>query len=270
MVLRINTRLEDSRRIAVVSPERGVGKTTTTLMLGHVMALYRGDRIVCLDIYPESTSLSKRMGWRQGYDLLDLLTSPHELRRYSDVSSYTTRAPTRLEVLAGPAHRAVSDGLTADDYARVAELLDVHYGVICADVGSAVVGRRREIFELCDQVVLVCAASIQSARECAQALEWLHQNGHSDLAEDAVCVVNATIGKKGAAELDPGDKRLIDRNGLVKLDRMEEKFFGRAREVVRVPWDQTLDVQATPVPTELEQQTQKAYMRLASVIAAGF
>ena len=40
------------RRIVVISRKGGAGKTTTTLMLGHTLASYRGDRVVALDANP--------------------------------------------------------------------------------------------------------------------------------------------------------------------------------------------------------------------------
>jgi putative peptide zinc metalloprotease protein len=44
LIARVKAPVGGCRRIAVVSHKGGVGKTTTTLMLGHTFASYRGDR----------------------------------------------------------------------------------------------------------------------------------------------------------------------------------------------------------------------------------
>ena len=56
---RVKTPINGSRRIVVLSRKGGVGKTTTTLMLGHTFASWRGDRVVALDGNPEARLLPK-------------------------------------------------------------------------------------------------------------------------------------------------------------------------------------------------------------------
>ena len=46
------TPISTCRRVAIVSRKGGIGKTTTTLMLGHTFATHRMDRVVALDAEP--------------------------------------------------------------------------------------------------------------------------------------------------------------------------------------------------------------------------
>src|SRR5207237_10493286 len=58
---RITTPVRGCRRIVVLSRKGGAGKTTTALMLGHVLARERGDRVVALDANPDAGSLAYRV-----------------------------------------------------------------------------------------------------------------------------------------------------------------------------------------------------------------
>lgn len=65
LVARVKSPVAGCRRIAVVSRKGGVGKTTTTLMLGHTFASLRGDRVIALDGNPDAGSLAYRMRRRR-------------------------------------------------------------------------------------------------------------------------------------------------------------------------------------------------------------
>lgn len=58
---RVKTPIAGCRKIAVISRKGGVGKTTTTLMLGHTFAVLRGDRVIALDGNSDAGSLAYRM-----------------------------------------------------------------------------------------------------------------------------------------------------------------------------------------------------------------
>jgi Mrp family chromosome partitioning ATPase len=54
LIARVKAPVTGCRRIAIVSRKGGVGKTTTTLMLGHTFASLRGDRVIALDGNPDA------------------------------------------------------------------------------------------------------------------------------------------------------------------------------------------------------------------------
>src|SRR6202049_3615102 len=100
LLARAKTPIAGCRRIAGISRKGGSGKTTTTLMLGHPFATYRGDRVVALDANPDAGSLGYRVRRQTTATVADLLKEAEGTARYADVRSYTSQAPTRLEVIA--------------------------------------------------------------------------------------------------------------------------------------------------------------------------
>ena len=73
------------RRVAFVSLKGGVGKTTTTVMLGHTLATYRGDSVIAVDANPDAGNLASRVRRQTTAAARDLLKSAGEIERYSDV-----------------------------------------------------------------------------------------------------------------------------------------------------------------------------------------
>jgi putative peptide zinc metalloprotease protein len=243
-----------ARRIAIISRKGGIGKTTTTLMLGHTFASHREDRVVALDGNPDAGSLTYRIPRETTNNMLDLLTARGDLTRYSDMRAFTNRTNTRLEVLAAVEDPRISEALGERDYRRVCELLAYHYCLTCMDTGTGMLeSAERGIFDLADQAVLVLGTSVDSARTAASTLDWLEENGHEDLVDDAVCVINSVTGK-----------------AAVGMDRIDRHFRARCREVVRIPWDPHLSVGAEAELGQLRPSTRAAYLELAAAVSDGF
>jgi putative peptide zinc metalloprotease protein len=270
LINRIQTPIQGTRRIAIISRKGGVGKTTTTLMLGHTFATHRGDRVVALDGNPDAGSLGYRVQRETTSSIMDLLTAPSAVRRYADIRAYTNQAPTRLEVLAASDDPRITDALGEDDYRRVAELLEVHYNLTCMDTGTGVLeSATRGILDLADQVVVVMAPSLDSARTAASTLDWLEQNGHDDLVATSVAVINQ-MGRSNQGERSRFEEHFLNRGGLVEVDRIEDHFLARCRDVIRIPWDPQLDAGAEAEPDDLKLPTRDAYLQLAAAVADGF
>jgi len=75
LIGRVKSPVAGCRRIAVVSRKGGVGKTTTTLMLGHTFASLRGDRVIALDGNPDAGSLAYRVRRETSNTITGLLAS---------------------------------------------------------------------------------------------------------------------------------------------------------------------------------------------------
>jgi len=254
LVGRVRTRVNGCRRIAVVSRKGGVGKTTTTLNLGHVFAMHRGDRVIALDGNPDAGSLGYRVARETSHTITNLLSSRDDIRRYGDIRAFTSQAPSRLEVLAADDDPHITDALREDDYRRVVELLEVHYNLICMDTGTGVLeSASKGILQLADHMVLVTGASLDSARAASSTLDWLEKNGHEDLVAGTVAVINGVRPK-----------------GMVDLDKVEAHFRARCRAVVRIPWDPLLEAGAESAPERLREPTARAYLDLAAHVAEGF
>lgn len=254
LVARVKSPVVGCRRIAVVSRKGGVGKTTTTLMLGHTFASLRGDRVIALDGNPDAGSLAYRLRRETTNTVTGLLANSDQIHRYADIRAYTSQAPTRLEVVAADDDPRITDALVERDFQAAAALLEVHYNLVCLDTGTGVLDpSAKGILQLADQIVLVTEPALDSVRAASSTLDWLDANGHARLVERAVVVVNA-----------------VRPRTQLELDRVVEHFAARCRAVVRVPWDPHLEAGAESTLEQLREPTRNAYLRLAAAVADGF
>jgi putative peptide zinc metalloprotease protein len=254
LIARAKAPVAGCRSIAVISRKGGVGKTTTTLMLGHTFASLRGDRVVALDGNPDAGSLGYRVRRETAATVTNLLADQQEIIRYADIRSYTNQAPTRLEVVASDDDPRITTALGEEEYRRAIALLERHYNLILLDTGTGVLeSATKGILQLADQIVVVMSPSLDSARTAASTLDWLNENGHAELVRNAIAVVNA-----------------VREEGLVELDKIEEHFQGRCRAVVQVPWDPHLSAGAETQIDRLRPVTRRAYLEVAAAVADGF
>jgi putative peptide zinc metalloprotease protein len=252
----IRTLVTHPRRIAVVSRKGGVGKTTTTLMLGHTLASERGDRIVAVDGNPDAGNLGYRVGGveRGEASITDLLSEMETVERYADMRRYATQTPTGLEVLTSDDDPQISTALGEQEYAAVMSLLDRFYNLVLVDTGTGILDSAVQgILDGTDQIVLVVAPSLDAARAASQTLDWLTEHGFVELVETAVTVINQ-----------------VRRSALVDIGRIEEHFWDRCGATVRIPWDQYLEAGAETELADLRPATREAYLQLAAEVARRF
>jgi MinD-like ATPase involved in chromosome partitioning or flagellar assembly len=243
-------------RVAVVSLKGGVGKTTTTVGLGAMLASLRGDRVIAVDANPDRGTLSDKLRLETAATVRDLLNEQYQIQRYTDVRAYTTQAASRLEVLASDRDPAVSVAFSEQDYCDVCQVLEQYYSICLTDCGTGLLhSAMTGVLRLADQIVLVSSPSVDGARSASATLDWLEAHGYGDLARDAV-VVLAII-------------RPRSRSG-VQLDRLEQHFAARCRAVVRVPYDAHLDEGAEVELSRLNGATADAYLMLAAEVGDGF
>lgn len=138
LAARVKAPVAGCRRIAVVSRKGGVGKTTTTLMLGHTFASLRGDRVIALDGNPDAGSLGYRVRRETTNTVMSLLAHREQIQRYGDIRAFTSQAPTRLEVVAADDDPRITDALVESDFHTAVRLLEVHYNLVCLDTGTGV------------------------------------------------------------------------------------------------------------------------------------
>ena len=254
LIARAKAPVAGCRSIAVISRKGGVGKTTTTLMLGHTFASLRGDRVVALDGNPDAGSLGYRVRRETAATVTNLLTDEREILRYADIRSYTNQAPTRLEVVASDDDPRITTALGEEDYRRAIALLERHYNLILLDTGTGVLeSATKGILQLAEQIVVVMSPSLDSARAASSTLDWLNENGHAELVRNAIAVVNA-----------------VREEGLVEVDKIKDHFQGRCRTVVQVPWDPHLSAGAETAVDRLRPVTRRAYLEVAAAVADGF
>jgi putative peptide zinc metalloprotease protein len=251
----IRTLVTQPRRITVLSRKGGVGKTTTTLMLGQSLASERGDRIVAVDGNPDAGSLGYRVGpGRPEASITDLLNEYDDVRRYADMRRFTSQTAAGLEVLVSDDDPHITTALGEQEYTAVMSLLDRFYNLILIDTGTGILDSAVQgILDGTDQIVLVVAPSLDAARAASQTLDWLTEHGFVGLVESAVTVINQTR-----------------RSSLVDIAHIEEHFWDRCGATVRVPWDRYLEAGAETELSDLRPATREAYLQLAAAVARRF
>ncbi|MEV0623741.1 AAA family ATPase [Nonomuraea sp. NPDC050404] len=243
-------------RVAVMSLKGGVGKTTTTIGLGSTLAHNRGDRVIAVDANPDRGTLSEKLRMESPATVRHLLNDRGGLWRYADVRSYTSQAPSRLEVLASDRDPAISEAFNADDYRAVAQILEQFYSIAITDCGTGMLhSAMSAILDMADQIVLVSPVTVDGARSASATLDWLQAHGHQDLAVSAVVVLSAVKNP---------------RRNAVNVTELQEHFTKRCRAVIGIPFDPHLE-QGSEVDLDLlRTSTRDAYLEVGATIADHF
>jgi len=243
-------------RVAVMSLKGGVGKTTTTVSLGSMLASLRGDRIIALDANPDRGTLSDKVRLETSATVRDLLNERNQIRRYADVRAFTSQAPSRLEVLASDRDPAVSVAFCEEDYYDAARVLEHYYSISLTDCGTGLLhSAMAGVLRMADQIILVSSPSVDGARSASATLDWLDAHAYGDLVRNAVVVLSM---------IRPRSKSTVD------LDRLEHHLAGRCRAVARIPHDPHLEEGAEVDLEEMSPATVNAYLVLAATVGDGF
>jgi MinD-like ATPase involved in chromosome partitioning or flagellar assembly len=243
-------------RVAVLSLKGGVGKTTTVMGLGSTLSSLRGDRVIAVDANPDRGTLSDKLRLETAATIRDLLNERDQILRYADIRTFTTQAPSRLEVLASDRDPTVSVAFSDRDYEDVAQVLEHYYSVCITDCGTGLLhSAMGGVLRLADQIVLVSSPSVDGARSASATLDWLQAHGYGDLVRDGVVVLSV---------VRPRSKSTVD------LGRLEQHFATRCRAVVRVPFDAHLEEGAEVNLDQLSRATADAYLALAAEVGDGF
>ncbi len=254
LVVTATTPIATCRRVAIVSRKGGIGKTTTTLMLGHTFSLYRRDRVIALDANPDAGSLAYRVHRETEATVTQLLRASERLRRYSDMRSFTSQSSTRLEVLASDDDPTISVALGEPEYRQVLNVLEHHYNLILMDTGTGILDSATQgILRMADQIVVCAAPGIDASRASSLTLDWLDEHGYHDLVSDAVVVINQVRG-----------------NGGRELKQVVDHFTKRCRAVVMVPWDAHLAEGLEVEVEDLRPRTRAAYLNAVAAVARSF
>lgn len=246
------TRLTRPNHVAVVSPKGGVGKTTSTLVTGEVLARHVRLRCVTVDANPDYGTLGLLApdSVRSERSLADVLARSDELEHAGSVRPFVSPLPSGLHVLAAPADpRAMAD-LTPEHYARLLAVLDRFYEVVLLDLGTGLTDPlARLALERSDQMVLVSTPEWVCAERVLAALDDLRA---TRAAERATVVLNQAppegaaerqvveaafrrhdVGARVAIPYDPQlramlDAGALDLGGLRRPTRMALKRLGLA------------------------------------------
>lgn len=249
---RIAMRLgERTRYVPVLSRKGGVGKTTVTTLLGMVLAELREDRVIAMDANPDRGTLSDRSPGRADFTARQLVKDRFTVNSFAQLSNYTAREGSRLDVLASDTDPAVAHAFDDADYRAVTDILGRYYSIVLTDSGTGMVHSvMKGTLEKADAVVLVSGGSVDEARLASETLSWLEAHGRQDLVAKATVVINMAAGNRT----------------LVNIDEIEEHFLSRVKNVVRIPHDHHLAEGSRIRLGQLKPATRAAAVELAALV----
>jgi len=255
LIVRVNQPLRGCYKIAMLSLKGGVGKTTTTTTLGSTFASLRGDRVIAVDANPDRGTLSQKIPLETTATVRHLLRDAERVTRYSDVRSYTSQGPSRLEVLASEQDPAVSEAFSEDDYRRTIALLERFYNIVLTDCGTGLMhSAMAGVLDIADSLVVVSSSSVDGARSASATLDWLDAHGYHDLVAKSVAVINS----------------VRPRSGSVDLNKLANHFGSRCRAVCQIPFDPHLEEGAEIELDRLSPDTRFALLGMAATVADDF
>ncbi|WP_394939120.1 MinD/ParA family protein [Psychromicrobium sp. YIM B11713] len=257
---RIARQLPGSYNTAVLSLKGGIGKTSTTVGVGMMLAEYRGDPPCAIDANPDSGDLAERALGELLYQpegsrtISDVIREIDSIRTLTELSRYMHHA-NRMHLVAGEQDPALSDALTAEEYLRIRELIAQYYSVILTDCGTGVSHPAMSgILSTATNLVVAAGYAVSGAKRARSTLEWLSGHGYHELARNAIVVI--TDKDEVSSRVD---KRAID-----------AELAGHCKQLIAVPHDRGVaDGDQISLDT-LRPQTRRAYKEIAAAIVDGY
>jgi len=202
--------------IAVVSPKGGVGKTTTTALLGSLLARIRRDRAVAVDTNPDYGSLGRALTPDHKTfvdDLLEILEQPN--LSVTELDAHLGRAGDGLMVLPAPTDPDRMIRLDEKAYSAVISRLQDLVGLLVLDCGTGLQEpAARAALATADQIILVSDAHPSTASLVAEAAELLRHAG-----PPMTLVVNKMpAGRKARIDLEGFQNLIPEAQGLVTIE----------------------------------------------------
>jgi MinD-like ATPase involved in chromosome partitioning or flagellar assembly len=253
---RVSRRARGSYQIGMLGLKGGVGKTTTTVTLGTMLAQVRGDRILVLDADPGCGNLAERAGRTSPSSITDLVADKN-VSHYNDVRAHTSVNAHNLEILPTAEYATAQQGLSGADLRFAVDTVSKFYNLVLADCGPGLFDPvTRGVLETASAIVIVTNVSLDSARQAESALEWLRHNGYQDLLSRVVVVINhVAVGETNVAE-----KQLV---------RQFQQLIQPSR-VVLLPWDKHIATGTEIQLDQLDPLYKRGVLELAAALSDDF
>ncbi len=187
----IRTPSPEPLRIALVGVKDGVGCTTTTMVLGAVLADQRQERVLAIDA-DRHTGSQVRIGGRVFRNTLaslsDLAESLHEVRHFEDLQLFLSphRSGSRFSPTT-PSRIASVGQFTDDDFHRVTRTTRDDFDLTLVDFLDKFMPT---VLRAADRVVIVSRADPAGLTQAQQAMDRLVTLDLPDLVREAVVVLN--------------------------------------------------------------------------------
>jgi MinD-like ATPase involved in chromosome partitioning or flagellar assembly len=235
--------------VALISPKGGVGKTTSTYVVGDLLTTHLKLRVIAVDANPDFGTLARLSpdARRSDRSLADLLADADRLRTAAELNPYISRQPSGLHLLASPRDAELAASLGPDRYGELVAFLSCFYEVVLLDLGTGVAGPLASFaIDRADQLVLVTTPEWVTTSIVLEALAHLQHD-------------------RTTVALNKSRLRAVD------VPAVEERF--RAEHLhrsVTIPFDEQLATMldaGTYAMDGLERPTRLAIKRLGLAVA---
>ncbi|CAH0190623.1 ESX-1 secretion-associated protein EspI [Arthrobacter sp. Bi83] len=257
---RIARPLSGSFNTAVLSLKGGIGKTSTTVGVGMILAEYRGDHPCAIDANPDSGDLAERALGEMLYQKVKPRTVTDIVRDIDAISSLTALTDymhhaNRLHLVAGEQDPALSDALTADEYLKIKKLVSQYYSVTLTDCGTGVSHPAMAgVLPEATNLVIASGYAVSGAKRARNTLQWLAEHGYENLARNAIVVVT--------------DKDQV--SNRVNKRAIEEHLAGYCRRLITVPHDRGVADGDRISLDKISAGTRRSYKEIAAAIVDGY
>jgi MinD-like ATPase involved in chromosome partitioning or flagellar assembly len=163
--------------IAVISPKGGVGKTTTSFLIGDLLSSALKLRVVAVDANPDFGTLASLApdDARSAHSMADLLEQSPQVDSAAELRRYISHLPSGLHLLGTPAEAELMEELTPERYRDLLQLLRRYYDVVILDLGTGITDPLAHFaIEQADQNVVVSTPDWVTSRTVLDALGYLN------------------------------------------------------------------------------------------------
>lgn len=246
---RLRVPLRYSRRLTLVGAYHYSGRATTTVALGSLLAVVRGEPVLALDGAASEGALDELLTDRNPATVRDLADLPPD-PSYASVSALATKLPSGLEVVAHRAGRYGPNPLHAQEYARVLEHTAPYYPLVLTDWSPQRLDRSADVvLDHTDQLILCCGTTDWFLDAALRLLDGMREEGRRELADTAILVVGQIDGSYPPRPRGSFAPRL----GI------------RSDRIVHVPFDSALRTPRWEVD-QLRVATTNAFLDLAELV----
>ncbi|MEV7193737.1 SAV_2336 N-terminal domain-related protein [Streptomyces sp. NPDC093510] len=243
--------LDRPLHIALLGVKDGVGCTTTTMMLGAVLADQRQEHVLAIDADRHTGShvrITRRVFRNTVAGLSDLAAALPDVHTFEDLQLFLSPHRSGLMVLADGSLSTRTAGASFSDqeFARVVTVTGRHFPLTLVDADTPLAATLTHA----DRVVIVSRADPAGLTQAHRTMDRLVSLNRPDLIKEAVVVLNHSRPAAGW-NLGPAARRALS---------------SRCRGLVTVPRDDHLAMGSTVELSWLTPEAYTAYLRLAALL----
>jgi pilus assembly protein CpaE len=188
------------RRIVVVSPKGGSGKTAVATNLAAALAMRFPGRVAAIDLDVQFGDMCTSMGLQPEHNLAQVATSAQV--DSTTIKLFLTPYDPGLYVLCGARTPAEADVVTHQHVSRVIPLLAADFDYVVIDTPAGLDDRTLAALEQATDILLVSSLDVTSIRSLRKAVEAMDAIG---VTQTRHFVLNRADAKVGLRPVDAAE-----------------------------------------------------------------